>query len=86
MGGKEALTGSGKEMFADHIKWIKGAETGTLFLLAFVPNPFFDVAGIAAGALGIPKWRFFIPVLLGKIARFIILASLGAHMLPPGIN
>ena len=29
-----------------------------LTVLAFIPNPFFDLAGIAAGALKIPVFRF----------------------------
>ncbi|PIZ25416.1 MAG: DedA family protein, partial [Chloroflexi bacterium CG_4_10_14_0_8_um_filter_57_5] len=28
--------------------------------LAFIPNPLFDLAGMASGALKIPLWKFLI--------------------------
>jgi membrane protein YqaA with SNARE-associated domain len=40
-----------------------------LFLLSAPPNPFFDVAGLAAGAVGLPYWMFALPVFLGRIVR-----------------
>ncbi len=43
-----------------------------LFVLAVPLNPLFDVAGIAAGALGIPYRIFFWSVLIGRLARFAI--------------
>lgn len=49
----------------------------TIFALAFVPNPLFDVAGIAAGALKVPWQRFLLATLLGKTARNILIALAG---------
>ncbi|KAL3538108.1 hypothetical protein ACH5RR_001474 [Cinchona calisaya] len=37
-----------------------------ILVLASVPNPLFDVAGIMCGQLGIPFWKFFAATLLGK--------------------
>ena len=37
-----------------------------VFFLAIIPNPFFDLAGLLAGAAHLPKWKFFLTVLLGK--------------------
>lgn len=50
-----------------------------LFLLSAPPNPLFDVAGLTAGALGLPYWLFFTAVFLGRIIRIglIALAGLG---------
>ena len=42
-----------------------------LFTLSVIPNPIFDVAGIAAGSLGYPLRKFLLWVLLGKIIKFI---------------
>ncbi len=53
--------------------------TVTLFVLAAVPNPLFEVAGFSAGAVRMSFWRFLIPVTLGKLARGLALAYLGAH-------
>ncbi|GJP50657.1 hypothetical protein CLOM_g9796 [Closterium sp. NIES-68] len=39
---------------------------GTIFLLAAVPNPIFDLAGITCGHLLIPCWKFLLATLLGK--------------------
>jgi membrane protein YqaA with SNARE-associated domain len=51
-----------------------------LFLLSAPPNPAFDVAGLAAGALGLPYWLFFAAVFLGRIIRIGLIALLGAQI------
>nr|XP_016485947.1 PREDICTED: vacuole membrane protein KMS1-like [Nicotiana tabacum] len=38
----------------------------TILVLASVPNPLFDLAGIMCGQFGIPFWKFFIATLIGK--------------------
>jgi membrane protein YqaA with SNARE-associated domain len=50
-----------------------------LFGLAAPINPAFDVAGLAAGALGVPYWIFFTAVFLGRLIRFGLLALAGAQ-------
>lgn len=45
-----------------------------LFVLAALPTPFFDIAGIASGSLGYPMRRFLFWVFLGKIIKFILVA------------
>ena len=52
-----------------------------VFVLAFIPNPAFDIAGITAGALHMPVWQFLLAAWLGKSLRFILLAALGKLML-----
>ena len=46
----------------------------TLFLVSVIPTPFFDLAGIAAGALQYPYRKFLIYVFAGKLIRLIIMA------------
>jgi uncharacterized membrane protein YdjX (TVP38/TMEM64 family) len=48
-----------------------------ILLLASIPNPFFDVVGIAAGSLGYPGWRFFIAVALGNTIKCTSIALAG---------
>lgn len=61
-----------ENLFKKHGIWI-------IFLLAFVPNPFFDAVGLLAGVFRF-NWKiFFILILLGRFARFILLALLGAR-------
>ncbi|KAL6191174.1 hypothetical protein ACLB2K_037565 [Fragaria x ananassa] len=38
----------------------------TILVLASVPNPLFDLAGIMCGQFGIPFWKFFLATVIGK--------------------
>jgi len=49
-----------------------------ILLLAFVPNPFFDLAGMAAGTLKMPISRFFLWCFIGKTCKMLLIAYLGA--------
>jgi membrane protein DedA with SNARE-associated domain len=53
----------------------------TLFVLSAVPNPFFEFAGITAGAVRMAFWRFFLPVLAGKMVRAFLLAFVGERII-----
>ncbi len=57
--------------------WVERRGTLTVFLLAAVPLPLIDLAGLAAGALGMAYWRFLGACLAGKIIRFIPMALFG---------
>ena len=48
-----------------------------VFLLALIPNPLFDLAGLAAGATRIRLWTFLLACFAGKTIRFILIAQLG---------
>jgi membrane protein YqaA with SNARE-associated domain len=52
-----------------------------IFVLAFIPNPLFDIAGIIAGGLKIPWWRYLTACVTGRILRYVLLAMLGAFTL-----
>lgn len=49
-----------------------------IFLLAAIPNPLFDVAGIGAGLIGMRWWEFLAWCILGRTLRFILIAYAGA--------
>ena len=53
----------------------------TLLLLSAVPNPFFEFAGITAGAVRMNFWRFLLAVGIGKTARVILLVIIGQALL-----
>eukprot|EP00258_Populus_trichocarpa_P023083 XP_024439102.1 vacuole membrane protein KMS1 isoform X1 [Populus trichocarpa] len=38
----------------------------SILVLASVPNPLFDLAGILCGQFGVPFWKFFLATLIGK--------------------
>jgi uncharacterized membrane protein YdjX (TVP38/TMEM64 family) len=50
-----------------------------ILVLAFIPNPFFDMAGMAAGALKFPLWKFLLPCAIGKILKMAVFAYAGAY-------
>ena len=54
--------------------WMERRGGILLFLVSIVPNPIFDVIGVAAGALRYPLWRFFLVVWSGKTIKFITFA------------
>lgn len=58
--------------------WLKKYGIWTLFILAAIPNPLFDLAGIVAGAGKIPVWKFLVAVWLGKAVKFLLISYLGA--------
>jgi uncharacterized membrane protein YdjX (TVP38/TMEM64 family) len=51
----------------------------TILVLAFIPNPFFDLAGIAAGMLHYPVTKFLLACWLGKTAKAVLIAYIGSH-------
>ncbi|MCX6705209.1 MAG: VTT domain-containing protein [Candidatus Woesebacteria bacterium] len=59
-------------------KWMDKYGLWTLFVLAVIPNPLFDLAGIVAGATKIPVYKYFIVVWLGKLIKFVAISYLGA--------
>ncbi len=58
--------------------WMKKHGLWVLFILSAIPNPLFDLAGIVAGATGVPVYRYLLVVTLGKMVKFIAISYLGA--------
>jgi uncharacterized membrane protein YdjX (TVP38/TMEM64 family) len=61
--------------------WMKRNEfMGELavFVLALIPNPLFDAAGMAAGALRFPVWKYLMAAGLGKVIKNIVFAYAGS--------
>lgn len=50
-----------------------------IFLIAIIPNPFFDAIGILAGIVNYPPGKFFVIMLIGRFIRYWALAQAGAH-------
>jgi membrane protein YqaA with SNARE-associated domain len=63
--------------------WMRKGGPLVIFLLAAIPNPFFDVGGMMAGALRMPAWQFFVAGWAGKSVRFTLLALGGRFFLGP---
>jgi membrane protein YqaA with SNARE-associated domain len=62
-------------------RWMRRRGSMVILVLAFVPNPIFDLAGAAAGILKYPIWKFLLFCFLGKTPRSILVAFAGAWAL-----
>jgi membrane protein YqaA with SNARE-associated domain len=51
----------------------------TIVVLAFLPLPVFDLAGVAAGALKMPVFKFLFWCFLGKLPKMLLIALAGAY-------
>ncbi|MBN1260442.1 MAG: VTT domain-containing protein [Anaerolineae bacterium] len=60
-------------------KWMKNHGDLTLFILALIPNPLFDMASIAGGLSGFPVWRFMLATWAGKVLKATAFAWAGFY-------
>jgi len=66
-----------RKIYARLEGWVKKWGALAIFILAIVPF-LFDLAGIAAGALRLPFWKFFLACWLGRTILYIGMAWAGA--------
>lgn len=64
-------------LYAKMVQWMKRWGSVTIFVLALIPNPFFDLAGAAAGLLRMPAWKFLLFGAAGRIPKHIFFAYIG---------
>ena len=62
------------------VNWMDKHGNLTILLLAFIPNPLFDLAGVAAGALKMRVWQFLFWAWVGKFMKTLVTAYAGAGM------
>lgn len=58
--------------------WMKRYGPLTVTVLAFIPSPVFDLAGVIAGALKMPWYMFLLWCFLGKLPKMLLIAYGGA--------
>jgi uncharacterized membrane protein YdjX (TVP38/TMEM64 family) len=68
-------------MYERITKWTERYGGWVVLILAFIPNPFFDIAGAAAGALKMKVHVFLFWALIGKILKMLVIAYAGAASL-----
>jgi uncharacterized membrane protein YdjX (TVP38/TMEM64 family) len=61
--------------------WTESYGGWIILILAFIPNPFFDIAGAAAGALKMRLHVFLIWAFIGKVLKMLLIAYAGAASL-----
>lgn len=61
--------------------WIEKSGFIAILILAALPNPFFDVAGVAAGILKMPLRQFLLAVWIGVTIKMFVFAWIGSTSL-----
>ncbi|MBL8102003.1 MAG: VTT domain-containing protein [Anaerolineales bacterium] len=59
--------------------WIEKYGGWTILVLSAIPNPFFDIAGVAAGMAKMKLWRFLLFCWIGQLIKMAIFAYTGAY-------
>ena len=75
IGGQVAITDH--KHFKRVEKWMTKSGFLTIFVLAAIPNPLFDLAGIFSGATNYGVKKFLLATFLGKSVKFLTVALLG---------
>lgn len=63
------------------VTWMRRNGPLTVFALAAIPNPFFDLTGIAAGALRMPVAKFLLFCWMGQLIKMSLFAFAGAGLI-----
>lgn len=61
--------------------WMKKYGNLTVLVLAFIPNPVFDIAGMVAGALRMPISRYLLFSWIGKVGKMLLFAYGGSSIM-----
>jgi len=61
------------------LPWVEKYGAWAILVLSAIPNPFFDLAGIAAGITKIPLWRFLLFCWVGQIIKMAMFAYAGVY-------
>jgi uncharacterized membrane protein YdjX (TVP38/TMEM64 family) len=59
--------------------WMEKRGFLTLLVLAAIPNPLIDLAGMTAGALKYPFYKFLLALWIGKTIKSLVFAWAGAY-------
>lgn len=80
------LAGYGGQTAVEHtqaynrvLPWVQKHGAWVILVLSAFPNPFFDMAGIAAGIAKIPLWQFLLACWVGVTIKMLIFAYAGAY-------
>lgn len=59
--------------------WIDKYGGWAILILSAIPNPFFDIAGVAAGIAKMKLWRFLLFCWIGQVVKMALFAYAGAY-------
>jgi membrane protein DedA with SNARE-associated domain len=69
------------DVYARIEPWVKKYGGWGILVLSSIPNPFFDLAGIAAGVIKMPILRFLFFCWIGQLIKMTVFALAGAYSL-----
>ena len=69
------------ERYERVVRWMQKYGDITILFLAFFPNPLFDLAGMLAGVLKMPIWKFLFYCVIGKILKMMMFAYAGGWLM-----
>ncbi len=76
-GGQAAVENT--QVYNRIMPWVKKYGAWVILVLSAFPNPFFDIAGIAAGIAKIPIWQFMLACWVGQTIKMSMFAFAGAY-------
>lgn len=77
--GSLAFMDEGKsKLYRSVEKWMKRNGFLTIIVLAAIPNPFFDLAGMTAGTMKYPWQKFLLACAIGQVAKATAIAYFGS--------
>ena len=76
-GGQAAVENT--QVYNRILPWVKKYGAWVILVLSAIPNPFFDMAGIAAGIARIPLWQFVLACWVGQTIKMTLFAFAGAY-------
>jgi membrane protein YqaA with SNARE-associated domain len=78
MAGRSGRIGmENRKPYVKLMDWMKRRGSAVLFFFAAIPNPFFDLAGVAAGVLRYPLWKYLMVLFFGKTVKGLLVAFAG---------
>ncbi len=81
-GGTAVVATTEQKVFQRLQSWMQRHGFLTIVVLSAIPNPIFDLAGIAAGMAHFPVASFLAACFLGKTVKGLLFALAGAHSVP----
>ncbi|GAB4398674.1 MAG: VTT domain-containing protein [Anaerolineales bacterium] len=76
-GGQAAVENT--QVYNRILPWVQKYGAWVILVLSAIPNPFFDIAGIAAGISKIPIWKFMLACWVGQTIKMAMFAFAGAY-------
>ena len=75
-----------RENYDKVVSWTNRYGLWVIFVLSIIPNPLFDLAGIAAGALQVPVYKFLLVCWVGKTIKTTLFALGGRAIFFPFLD